>query len=410
MDSGAPNIDPGVFPINIRVDSYDDTGSFRISESFNDNTKWYKIKESPTSDTKEDGMFDFKLHNLYIHSNSPITMSENDSDSEQPQNTNRRDDESLEYDDDIIAPLTNSRHRPTHRHHEYEDIERALINDSEKDHYKYSRQLDILILFIKGQKNIYFQSRNLTQAKLFLFMIPTLIITIAVTVFAPIIGEYAWSGGFISGLNFLATSLITIMNFTKLESKTESYGQIASQYDKIETTLEIMSSKLFFIKSEEEKKELVLSKILETEVRLTELRDFHSVMIPNEIRVIFPIISHTNIFSFIKKIENQKRDLIFRLMNTKNEIHYILHKWKRSSTESLGNIQRNKEKNRLLYLYEADGKIKDDIIKCNQIFQKLEADFFGEICYTEKIHPLWILFCSCFLSKRIDSVYSSFRV
>jgi hypothetical protein len=379
----------------------------------------------PSSD--EDEIFDFKLHNLYIQSNSPISMSENNSDNDNDNDNDNERSKSLKYDIDNDIDLDYDadggkkrydssskerlRRRLGRRYHEYEDIERALNNDYEKDSYKYSRQLEILILFIKGQKNVYFQSKNLTQAKLFLFMIPTLLITIAVTIFAPIVENYKWSGGVISGLNFLVTSLISVMNFMKLESKTECYNQIASQYDKIETALEIMSSKLFFIKTEEEKKEMVLTKILETEARLNELKDINPVIIPNEIKILFPIISHTNIFSLIKKIENQKRDLIFQLMHTKNEIHYILNKWKRSKeTMETTTIERNREKNRLFYLYEIKTKIKDDIIKCNQIFQKVETDFFNEICSTEKISPLWILFCCCFASRSVDSIYSSSHI
>jgi hypothetical protein len=394
------------YAIDIDISSYNDRCEEEVIRIGNTDGK---INGASSSD--EDDIFDFRLHNLYIQSNSPISMSENNSDIDNDVNEYGSDN-NLENKGDYERKFWNNSSKERlsrkfgNRHHDYEDIENALNNDYEKDSYKYSRQLDMLILFIKGQKNIYFQSKNITQAKLFLFMIPTLLITIALTIFAPIIKDYEWSGGVISGLNFLVTSLVSIMNFMKLESKTECYNQIASQYDKIETTLEIMSSKLFFVKTEEEKKEMVLSNILETEVRLNEIKDINPVIIPNEIKIIFPIISHTNIFSFIKKIENEKRDLIFQLMHTKNEIHYILNKWKRSK-EAIATMERNREKNRLVYLYEIKTKIKDDIIKCNQVFQKLESDFLSEIVYTEKINPLGILFCSCFAARRADSLYTS---
>ena len=386
------------YAIEIDITSHDEEQAIHIGETDD------KIKRVSSLDTNHD-IFDFKLHNLYIQSNSPISMSENNSDNE---GDNEGEEKSMEDHGNIKRQYIDNEHS-LRRRHAYEDIENALNNDYEKDNYKYSRQLDMLILFIKGQKNIYFQSKNITQAKLFLFMIPTLLITIALTIFAPIIKDYYWSGGVISGLNFLVTSLISIMNFMKLESKTECYNQIASQYDKIETSLEIMSSKLFFVKTDEEKKEMVLSNILETEVRINEIKDINPVIIPNEIKIIFPIISHTNIFSFIKKIENEKRDLIFQLMHTKNEIHYILNKWKQPR-DTITIMERDREKNRLFYLYEIKTKIKNDIIKCNQVFQKLESDFLSEIVYTEKINPLRILFCSYFGSKRGGSLYTSVHI
>jgi hypothetical protein len=365
----------------------------------NENIMKINIDSDQNSYTGGHNLFDFKLHNLYIQSNSPLTMSENNSiDSDNDEGLSEVGGEGLglrevggEGVSNPVAEMELHPHR-RRRHYDYDDIERSLLGYYDKDKYKYSKQLDILILFIKGQKNIYIQSKNLTQTKLYLFMLPALLITVAISIFAPIIGEYKWSGGVISGLNFIVTSCITIMNYMRYESKTDCYNQIAVQYDKIESSLELMNTKLFFVKKEEEKRELVLNKILETEVRLSEIKDIYTLMIPSEMKLLFPVISHTNIFSFIKKIENQKHDLIIYLMNTKNEIDYILHKWKKTTVNNT-ELSRIKEKNRLLYLYDIKAKIKEDILQYNRVFQNLEADFLNEICHTEKISTLWILFC-----------------
>jgi hypothetical protein len=64
--------------------------------------------------------------------------------------------------------------------------------------------------------------------------------------------QYNWIGGLICVLNILITSILSILNYTKYEIFADKYLQLANQYDKIEFSLEMTSSKLVFITSEEE--------------------------------------------------------------------------------------------------------------------------------------------------------------
>ena len=53
------------------------------------------------------------------------------------------------------------------------------------------------------------------------------------------------------------------------------------------------------------------------------MKEGSNVLIPEYIKTIFPIITHINIFSFIKKTENYKKQLIIQFRDIKNEIKYV---------------------------------------------------------------------------------------
>lgn len=251
---------------------------------------------------------DSNLKDNYIYSNSPISGSLNGS---------REGSLSGDSDDNNYGKL--SIHQVQKNLEKYYDI--GISN-------KFSSEIDILTTYIKGQKNLYIQAKYLTHRKLNWLMFPSLFLTAAITIIAPFIECQRWSGGFISGLNACIALLLSLINYLKLESSTEMYLLMANHYDKLETSLEMTNSKLIFIEHDEDKRKLVLNKIHEVELKLNELKESNSLLIPEEIKQIFPIICHINIFLFIKKMEVYKKGLLIKFRDVKNEIRYILHRWK----------------------------------------------------------------------------------
>jgi inorganic pyrophosphatase len=259
-----------------------------------------------------------------IESNSPVTMSENSDDGE--------DDE----DDDVFfnLPSTNRGARTSvprtsssnkFKKLTYQEVEKSFDKYYENDD-NYSNEFDILTTYLKGHKNVYMQSKNITQRKLNMLMIPSLLLTALITIFAPFIQKYSWSGITISAANAVITLFIALNHFFKLESAVDMYMNLSNQFDKLESSIEITNGKLIFIENKNEKNKLILEKITEVEQKINEIKETNSIIIPDEIKHIFPIISHINIFSFIKRIETQRRQLIAKFMDIKNEIRFIQYK------------------------------------------------------------------------------------
>lgn len=340
--------------------------------------------------------------NMY-QSNSPITISEtSDNELENSDNSEYNsgsDDELLKaIRTDRIRNQVHSNNHQSFRLKAYNDIEKSLSKYYEEDS-KYSSKMDILITFMKGQKNIFTQSKYITEKKLNCLMIPILIFSAGMAVFAPFIQNYNWSGGFISGLNIIITTFVSMMNYMKYETHVEMYLQLANHYDKMEISLEMTNSQLLFIENEKEKNELVLSKIKEIEMKMNELKEVYNILLPREIKHMFPIICNLNILSLIKKMETYRKSLIHKFKDVKNEIRYILYKWKKEN-QTIDNIQQMKEKNRLIFLYEIKEQIKDEFVESKKIYDYVEDVFTKEIKNAEYNIHLW--FWCCWNKKSIN--------
>jgi hypothetical protein len=338
---------------------------------------------------------DIDIQEIYIRSNSPLTISENNSDDEELHEirTERLQNQLINYNENIKSSNVIG-YKKKHLH----DIEKSLTKYYEYDN-KYSSKLDILITYTKGQKNIFIQSNYLTHKKFVYLMIPAIIFSATVAILAPSIQEYHWSGGFICALNIIVTSILSILNYTKYELHAEKYLQLANQYDKIEFSLEMTNSKLVFINSEEEKNKIVLDKLKEIEARLNELKELYNIIIPEVIIHLFPIICSINIFSLIKKMELHKQDLIHKFKDIKNEIQYILYKW---STHDSNSTEQQKDKHRLLFLYDIKEKIKIELNQCKHIYDFIDRVFTKEINDAEKIKQSRYLFWGIKKKTAID--------
>lgn len=332
--------------------------------------------------------------NLFFsnETNTPIMMSNNNSDVE-----NDVIDDEYFYEEIIrencptdIVPYK----KPPLKKLSFRDVNKC-INKYYESEDKYSNELDILTTFLKGQKNLYMKSKLITQRKLNMLMIPSLICSSIITIFAPIIQTYSWSGAFISGLNATVAFLVSVVHYLKFESYTEIYTQLTYQYDKLESSLEFTNNKLTFIDNVLDKNELVLHKMKKIEKKINEIKENCNIIIPPEVRKMFPIISNLNIFSFIKKIEVYKQNLIMKFKDIKNEILYIKWKW--------GDSMESKEKSRLEFLYSIKEKIKDEILNYKNAYGSIDEIFIKEIKQADNISFWNFLQCFGVKQKNITS-------
>ena len=333
-----------------------------------------------------------------IHNHSPV-LSVNGS------RSNSDNEEELDY----YSP-NRTRHNNTRRRYNklcYEDIERALDKyyDISQDN-KYSSEIDILTTYARGQKNLYIQSKHITQRKLNCLMFPSLMLSAFITIVAPFIECQHWSPGLVSGVNAIIALFISLINYLKLESSVELYLQIANQYDNLETSLELTNSKMMVLNREEDISTLVLTKIKEVEKKIIEMKLPNSILIPEEVKSIFPVICHINIFSFIKKTEVYKKNLIEKLRDVSNEIRLILYNWECKSVKimdisnsDITNIEKVKEKTRILYLYDIKNKIKDEIMELRTTYGFIDEVFTKEIKTAEIRKNEWTFCIPCFKKK-----------
>lgn len=296
-------------------------------------------------------------------SSSPITLSPNGSEAGSDAGAEADEEDTKKKK---FRPLT------------FYEVEQSL--DKYYDESVEEGEMDILITYLKGQKNLHMQSKMVAEQWLNILLLPTLIITSAITIFAPFMQSVGWSGGLISGLNATTAFLISLVKYLKLESMVETFHQTANQFDKLETNVEFTTSKLLFATDAAEKSRLVLEKIQEIEKKVSEIKEWNSLMVPAVVVRAFPVICNVNIFSFIKRIEGAKRSLVAKLKDVKNEIRYIEYKTNASAKYS----------RRLEHLNEAKDKIKEELMHHRQAYCHIDQIFTREIRQAQQPQPVWL--------------------
>ena len=299
---------------------------------------------------------------FYHDGNSPLTLSPVQSDDEEEKDN-----------------LENKKFREL----SYHDIEQEMENCYNEGDSFVSNELDALITYIKGQKHLNNHAKQYTQYYLNLFMIPSIFISAFLAVITSFLEDYEWNKGLITGLNGLIALLIAGSNYFKFEQKTQTFYLSAMQYDKIETSLEFLSSTMAFKDNEEHVREEVLHTIREVEKKIFEIKEWNHLFIPNEIHKRFPLISHLNMFSFIKRLESNKKVILNRFQLVKNEIRLIQYHFKHK-LKILTSEEKHRMQQRLLYLYKSKESIKKDLSDYRNAYSYIDSLFNQEIQNAEQ--------------------------
>lgn len=276
------------------------------------------------SDTSE-------ISNTHSHFNPDYIAASSDIESLVGSNRNSSFDSDSDLDDS--ASILTDRVKPKYRKLTYDDVERSLNKYQSKEEQIIS-EVELLLTYLRGQKHVFKQSNRITIQKYNLLMFPAMSITAGITVLAPFFEDVAWSGWAISMLNALLTVMIAMNNFMKWQAIAELYMNISNQYENLMTSVEMSRNQFDFIEDRIMRKDYILEKMKETERRIMDIKlNYNNVLVPYEIQLHNPIISHINIFSFLRKIEDYKRGLILKYKDVKNEIGYIMYKWERENAQ-----------------------------------------------------------------------------
>jgi len=301
-----------------------------------------------------------------VPSNSPIIMSANNSDSETDDHYGKR------Y---TFREVSESIHK-------YYDAE-----------YTYTTELDVLTTYLKSQKQLYLLSSSITCYKMQFVLFPAVIGTASITVLSPMMPFYNWSGSIIATINVIVFLLYFSIYYFQFLPALAYYRQISKQYEKIENITECAANKYGFLEKSVDKTEYVLHHLREIEKKYMDLKDILIIPVPIEVQTIYIIGYRLPIFSFIKRIESYKKNLIVKLKDIKNEIRYIEYKCEESVDAE------KKYKMRLDFLLETKEKLKGEIMNYCNAYGSMENILNKELNYGSQcsLYFLWNIYFGRFV-------------
>lgn len=162
---------------------------------------------------------------------------------------------------------------------------------------------DIVAMYLKGQKILYTEAKTVCEVRLHYLMLPAILITSAAAILSMIFKDEPYGATTVSVLNCVNTFLLTLINYLKLDARSEAHRTAAYKFDKLQSFMEFNSGRILFESKAGEGLVDILKKV-ENDVR--EIKETNQFILPEKIRYEFPKLYSINVFAEVKRIHNEE--------------------------------------------------------------------------------------------------------
>lgn len=200
--------------------------------------------------------------------------------------------------------------------------------------------LDIIAVYLKGQKILYTEAKTLCEQRLNKLMLPAIFNTAVCTILSLVLKDWEHGATIVSVLNGINAFILALINYLKLDAKAEAHRTAAYKFDKLQSRLEFNSGKELFA-PEDNSGTNIIELIRQAEKDIQEIKETNQFILPENIRYLFPKLHNTNVFAEVKKIQNREMLVTNRikvLMNEREELSYRVKKAEAAGGDASGSV------------------------------------------------------------------------
>ena len=238
-----------------------------------------------------------------------------------------------------------------------------------------ANSLDVLALYIKGQKLLYTEAKTYCEQQLNFLMLPAIFISCVGSIFSFVADEYNYGPVIIASLNGFNAFLLALISYLKLDAKSQAHKTSAYKFEKLESFCEFNSGKIMFFSAKEED---ILSAIDRIEKDVKEIKETNQFILPESIRYEFHYTYSTNVFMMVKRMHlaeiseaSNLRNCINKLSSLNAQIDLAKMEGRQDIIKKLGELVHLEEKKKSVII--------DTIFKCRENYYKMDDKFNEEI-------------------------------
>lgn len=281
-----------------------------------------------------------------------------------------------------------------------EDIEAAIgrgFVDMSHNHFE-SNALDVVALYIKGQKLLYTEAKTYCEQQLNFLMLPAIFISCVGSIFSFLSGNYTSGPLIIASLNGFNAFLLALISYLKLDAKAQAHKTSAYKFDKLESMCEFNSGRFMFFNT---KVNDIVTVVNTIEATVREIKETNQFILPESIRYEFAFTYSTNVFMLVKKIQSTEMAEIHNLKNCANYISKLREQFSLAKTN--GDAAALKQLAAAIQIEEKrKTTIVKEIVNCRKQYFDLDAQFNKEIKHHMKRVNKWFItrvFCCDWLKS-----------
>jgi hypothetical protein len=312
--------------------------------------------------------------------------------------------------------------------------------------YTYSSALDILASYIKCHIQIYLEASYKCSFDLNMFMMPCILLSSTCSVLSAYVDSHKYVPIIVASVNGMVAFLLAMINYYKLDAKSEAHKISSYQYSKLKSYIEFTSGEILLFqdpmltnkqyntqqmliwkknnkhkfsskkqyktKKHEEIKRLtdrkndlegkiitiIQGKIMEFKKTLKNIQENNKFILPKGIAKKYHNVYNVNIFTYIKNIESYKLFILNELRNVKNEMRFENYYYKHSHRESYHkDIENNKEIiqeniNHIRELYQKKLELTREFFELHNGYALIDNMFRQEVKNIQIYKKYWYLF------------------